>query len=252
MSEPLPPDVADALTRIAAPPEDVAHAPDGVTGELARLWEWWAARAADTALHVAEVTPPPGPSAEASLVSGITAADRAIDAGATLLVPRTDERNDHASRAIIGLLTKREASALVDQPDGMSDHVWMADVTAIRDLMAAHREKTGDHLSLLEGLETRAIAGIAGVLIGAAARSTPCLIDGTEEWAGALVADRIAHRARHWWRAASTSTDPARTAARERIDIAAGLPLELSDDLGRGAQASVALLRLTLEDQSDG
>lgn len=247
MSDPLPSPVGDALTRICAPADDVADAPEGVTGELARLWEWWAARGADAPLHVSEVTPPPGPSAEVSLVNGIAAADRAVDAGATLLVPRAGAPHDHAARAIIGLLTKREASALVDQPDGMSDHAWMDDVTAIRDLMAAHREKTGDHLSLLDGLEAGEIAGIAGVLIGAAARSTPCLVDGTEEWAGALVADRVAHRARHWWRGGATSTDPARTAARERVDIPAGLPLGLSDDLGRGAQASVALLRIALE-----
>lgn len=242
----MPAAVADALTRIASPADLVVDSPHGATGELARLWEWWAARGGDAPLQVAEVTPVSESSAEGSLVSGIAAADRAIDAGATLLVPRADARHDHAARAIIGLLTKREASALVDQPEGMSDQVWMDDVTAIRDLMSVHREQTGDHLSLLDGLDAGAIAGIAGVLIGAAARSTPCLIDGTDEWAGALVADRIAHRARHWWRGAATSTDPARTAARERVDIPGGPPLELSDDLGRGAQASVALLGLAL------
>lgn len=242
----MPAAVADALARIATPAEVATDPPDGVTGELARLWEWWATRAGEAPLQVAEVTPANESSAEASLVSGIASADRAIDAGATLLVPRADPRHDPAARAIIGLLTKREASALVDQPEGMGDQVWMSDVTTIRDLMSVHREKTGDHLSLLDGLDTSAIAGISGVLIGAAARSTPCLIDGTDEWAGALVADRIAHRARHWWRGAATSTDPARTAARERVDIAAGLPLDLSDDLGRGAQASVALLGLAL------
>ena len=82
------------------------------------------------------------------------------------------------------------------------------------------------------------------MLLGAAARRTPCLIDGTEPATAALVADRLAFRAKAWWREAATSTDPAQRAAVNRIDLTAGLPLALSDEGGHGAQATVALLRL--------
>ena len=74
-----------------------------------------------------------------------------------------------------------------------------------------------------------------------------CLPDGTDEHAAALVADRLCYRASGWWRAGATSADPARAAAADRIDLAAGLPLALTDDEGKGAAATLALLQLVVD-----
>ena len=112
----------------------------------------------------------------------------------------------------------------------------------VRDRAAAVVDLRGEPMALLAALPAPGIAYTTGVLLGAAARRTPCLVDGTDELAAALVADRLCHRARGWWRAASDSPDPGRAAAIDRVDLAAGLPLALTDDAGRGAQATLALL----------
>lgn len=245
MSAPLPDALSEAIARITSPADEPDRPPTHLTGSLGDLDVWWSQRAGE-ARPAARVilTDATGSSACDALVLGMTAADRAIDSGTTLLIPRVGARNLLTARSIIGLLTKRDASGVTHQPPGMADAEWMVACAAVRDRMAEQRSHLGDQIALLEAMGTPDIAAVAGALIGAAARRTPCLIDGTDEWAGALVADRLAHRARHWWRAATTSTDPARMAARDRIDVAPGLPLALTDEDGWGSRTVVALLDL--------
>lgn len=253
MNTNLPSAVADAISRITTPSDDPVVTPAELTGALAAMDSWWTRLAGDAPVVVDWVTTGADEAdCTSALVAGLTAAERAVDAGATLLIPRIPrtptEPPDHVvARAVIGLLTKRDASSVLGQPVGMPDAKWMAECARIRDTMAEHRALLGEHLALLDALDARAISTAAGVLIGAAARRTPCIVDGTGEWAAALVADRLAHRARHWWRAASTSSDPARIAARDRTDVTAGIPLDLDDDEGWGARASIAMLTMTHE-----
>lgn len=245
MSASIPEALSETIARITSPSDEPDRPRSHLTGSLGDLDVWWSQRAGSvrpiTRVIASEAS---GSSAADALLLGLTAADRAIDSGTTLLIPRVSARNVLAARSIIGLLTKRDASAVTHQPPGMADAEWMGACAGVRDLMAEQRSHLGDQVALLEAMGTSDIAAVAGMLIGAAARRTPCLLDGTDEWAGALVADRLAHRARHWWRAATTSTDPARMAARDRIDVAPGLPLGLTDEDGWGARTVVALLDL--------
>ena len=244
----LPVDVSALIDRIAVPDAvpPVSDLPDDITGELATLQAWWQSVSTDAPLSWAIVHSPIEPSSSAldAFRAGVDAADRAIDSGVTLLVPRIDARDDVIARTIIALLSRKEASSVLPQPVGMPDRQWMDACAAIRDRVAATSEHRGSPLELVEALNALAIAGVAGVLLAAAARRTPCLIDATDELAAALIADRLGHRAKGWWRAGSDSPDPGRTAAIERVGLPAGLPLHLTDDAGRGAQATIALLSL--------
>jgi nicotinate-nucleotide--dimethylbenzimidazole phosphoribosyltransferase len=152
------------------------------------------------------------------------------------------DRDEIAARTVIALLTRREASTVLGQPVGMPDREWMAACAAVRDRMAEVVEHRGEPLVMLAALGATSIAAVAGSLLAASARRTPCLVDGTDELAAALVADRLCYRAKGWWRAGSDSPDPGRAAAVERIDLSPGLPLGLTDDAGKGAQATLALL----------
>jgi nicotinate-nucleotide--dimethylbenzimidazole phosphoribosyltransferase len=243
MSADLPPRLAEAIGRLSPPDESAHTPPPDITGTLAELWSWWHARGDDREPHVSWLDAPTG-SATQALDAGVAAADAAVDSGATVLVPRVVDPDDVVSRAVIALLTRRESSAVLGQPEGMTDRDWMVRCAAIRDRVAAVVDDRGEPVRLLEDLAAGSLAGAAGILIGASARRTPAIVDGTAVLAAALVADRIAYRAKAWWRLGSTSPDPGRTAAAERIDLAAGLPLALTDETGRGAQATLALLAL--------
>ena len=244
----LPVDVSALIDRIAVPDAvpPVGDLPDDITGELAALQAWWQSVSTDAPLSWALVHPSnePSPTTLDAFRAGVDAADRAIDSGVTLLVPRIDARDDVIARTIIAMLSRKEASSVLPQPAGLPDRQWMDECAAIRDRVAATSEHRGSPLELLEALNAQAIAGVAGVLLAAAARRTPCLIDATDELAAALIADRLSHRAKGWWRAGSDSPDAGRTAAIERVGLPVGLPLQLTDDAGRGAQATIALLSL--------
>ncbi len=253
MNRTLPSAAADAISRITTPSDEPGATPNGLTGALAALNSWWTRLVGDAPVVVAWVTTGADEAdCTSALVAGLAAAERAVDSGATLLIPRipADYPDHTVARAIIGLLTKRDASSVLGQSVGTPDGEWMAECARIRDTMAEHQALLGEHLALLDALDARAVSSAAGVLIGAAARRTPCIVDGTDEWAAALVADRLAHRARHWWRAASTSSDPARIAARDRTDVPAGLPLDLADDEGWGARVTVEVLTMIRESRA--
>lgn len=240
------------LERIVVPEPSSAPIPSDVTGALADLLSWWRAVGGDSAPVVADIVADGALDSADAVAWGLAAADRAIDAGATLVVPRVATRDDVAARAIVALLTRKEASAVVAQPAGMSDRDWMALCARVRDAAAEAVAYRGQPVALLDRLQAPRIAAVVGILLGAAARRTPALVDGTDELAAALAADRLCFRAKGWWRAGSDSPDPGRAAAADRIDLAAGLPLGLTDDAGRGARASLAMLEQLSRPQPTG
>ena len=181
MSEDVPPGLAAVIERIAAPEASTSVLPADITGALADLATWWRTVSAGAPLTVAELAPTAPGSVADAILAGLDAADRAIDAGATLLVPRVRTRDDAAARTLIALLTRKEASAVVAQPDGMTDRAWMDASAAVRDRAANAADHRGEPVALLAAVEAPAIALVVGILLGAAARRTACLIDGTDE-----------------------------------------------------------------------
>jgi nicotinate-nucleotide--dimethylbenzimidazole phosphoribosyltransferase len=242
----LPPEIEDVAGRITLPAASAPPTPAHVTGELRTLLAWWLSVSGGAApidrVIASEVAA--GQDAAAAVLAGVEAAERAVDAGATLLVPRATTRHDTAARALVSVLTRTDPPAVTPQPEGAPDRAWMATVAAIRDDAYRLSGQRGDPLALLDGAAVPDIAFAVGVLLGGAARRTPCIVDGTDECTAALVADRISGRAKAWWMCGSQSTDPARQAVAERVDLAPGVPLALSDEAGFGAEATLALLRL--------
>ncbi len=207
-----------------------------VTGSLAELLTWWQQRG--NVLTPRRLEPAPG-----GFGSGVATVDAAVDAGATLLYFTSDTHADPVvSRAIIGLLTRKDAWQVTHQWFGMSDIQVMDQLAAIVGLMRTNRELRAQPRELAHLDSTGAIAFYVGALLEAAARKTPVILGSTQELAAALIAHRLSMKASSWWRNATTSPDRAVGQAVERMGIAAGLPLDLSDDRGVGAQISVDLL----------
>ncbi len=234
------PAFADAVERIEPCPGGIAD--DGAPGSdsVQALARWWQ-RVGSGPRRIPAWIQVSGDGA----VAGVAAAERAVDAGANLLIPRPDRAtSDLEARAVIAVLTHRDAAAVVDQVPGMTDAEWMRDATVVRDRIAALIPLRGEPRDLVHACQDPAIADLVGVLIGAASRRTPCLVDGLRVMAAAVVADRLSPAACGWWRAASTSADPAWLAAVDRIELDPGLPLSISADDGSAARATLVLLDL--------
>jgi nicotinate-nucleotide--dimethylbenzimidazole phosphoribosyltransferase len=178
--------------------------------------------------------------AEQALLIGRRCADRAIDAGADLLIAGDmGIGNTTPAAAIIGLLTRSDAAQVTGRGTGIDDATWMRKCTAVREAMRRARPVMGNHTALLACIAGADIAAMVGYLLRGAERGVPTILDGTVVTAAALVVDRQHHRARKWWLAGHQSTEPAHQQALEFLDL---IPVvDLSMRLGEGTGALMAL-----------
>ena len=198
----------------------------------------------DDALTVAE--------AERAFALGRRLADEEIDAGADLLIPGAlGVGADTAAAVVVAALRDHEPIDVVDRGDGTDDARWMLRTAAIRDALRRARPFAGDARSVLRVAGGADLAAIAGVLVQAALRRTPVIIDGPAACAAALAAERIAPGARAWWRVGGDCPDPAARHAVEALSLAPLLDLKIRADDGTGAFAAAALIAAAVEAAAD-
>jgi hypothetical protein len=210
--------------------------PERASGSLAELLNWWWERGSD--LRPKQIAIAPG-----GFDSGVSSVDSAVDSGFTLLTFHSDTVVDQVViRAIIGLLTRKDAWQVTHQGPGMSDEHVMKQLADTVDLMRTNRDKRSKSRELAQLESTGTIDFMVGALLAASARKTPVILGTTCELASALIAHRLSMKASSWWRNGTTSPDRAVGQAVDRMGIASGLPLDLSDDQGVGAEINVKLL----------
>ena len=199
--------------------------PHAMTGDLARLRDWWAERRGDRERSIAWILDP------ADENEARRAVDRAIDSGATLIALHIDG-DDSASRAAIAFVANVPATDVVEQRPGTTDHAWMEAVAEVRDLLEPFRgvppEDDGVdsavHALPAPGVPTpRAPAPKAhaaqAAITSAAQRETAIIFDGLAAHAGAALVSTADSRAREWMLPATSSTDPAIREAQTLLDI---------------------------------
>ena len=210
--------------------------PTQATGALERLCSWWLERGSELRPHQIELM-------SGGYEAGVSHVDSAVDAGATLLTFTSDTLVESVTtRAIIGLLTRKDAWQVTHQGTGLSDQQVMEQVAATVNLMRAHREKRAEPRELADLDSTGSVDFLVGAFLCASARKTPVILGSTCELAAALIAHRLSMKASAWWCNGATSPDRAVGQAVERMGIEPGLPLNLSDDHGVGARISVEIL----------
>jgi nicotinate-nucleotide--dimethylbenzimidazole phosphoribosyltransferase len=180
--------------------------------------------------------------ARAALLAGAALVDEEADAGTDLLaVALPDPGLAVPAATLVGLLTRSDASMVT--ATGQDDAAWMAACAAARDAMRRGRPLLADQVALLAAVGGADLAVAAGVLLGAAARRTPVVLDGPVTAAAALVAGRLSFRAPDWWLAGHLSPDPAHRLALVRLSMEPVLDLGLRGDDGTGALLAVPVLR---------
>lgn len=177
---------------------------------------------------------------EAAWQAGIDLANEEVDSGADLLIAGDmGIGNTTCSAGLTGLMTGLEPADVVGRGTGVDDVTLMRKTAAVRDAMSRGREHKGDPIALMAAVGGPDLAAMAGFLLGASARATPVLLDGSIIGAAALVAARTSRRATQWWLAGHRSTEPAHTAALERLELEPVLDLGMR--LGEGSGALTAL-----------
>jgi NaMN:DMB phosphoribosyltransferase len=181
---------------------------------------------------------------ETALRYGWRLAGAAVDSGTDLLVLAAGgPGQDTAAVAVISATTGAEAPALlprVRQAGGrFDDNAWMVRCAAVRDALHRTRDTARQPKELLAALGGADLAIAAGVVLGAAARRTPVLIDGPVGVAAALVARDLAIESRLWLVLADHGGHPAVVSAADVLGVTPVSELKLG--LGEGAAALAVL-----------
>jgi nicotinate-nucleotide--dimethylbenzimidazole phosphoribosyltransferase len=189
---------------------------------------------------------------DAALAVGGRLADEEIDAGADLLVTGAlGVGADTAGAVVVAALRDLEPIDVVDRGDGSDDERWMLRTAAIRDASRRARPFAADARSALRVAGGADVTALAGLLVQAARRRTPVIVDGVAGCAAALAADRLAPGARAWWLVGTASADPAAGQATNALGLDPLVDLRTRADDGSGALAAASLVIAAVETAVD-
>lgn len=189
--------------------------------------------------------------ATAAVEAGIALASALVSEGIDLLaLGDMGIGNTTAASALTAAFTGIAVEEVTGRGTGVDDLGWTRKVDAIRRALAANRPSPGDPLGVLAALGGFEIAGLAGVVLGAAARRVPVVVDGFITAAAALVAVRLAPAAAGYLIASHRSVEVGHRALLAALGTRPLVDLDLRLGEGTGAalalpivSASVAILR---------
>ncbi len=147
--------------------------------------------------------------------------------------------NSTSAAALIAALCGADAEDVTGRGTGIDAERWRHKVQVVNDALKLLQPDPHDPLAVLAALGGFEIAGLVGLALGAAARRIPVLIDGLVPGAAALVAARLAPRARAFMLAAHRSVEPGHAVTLRALALEPLLSLELR--LGEASGAALAL-----------
>lgn len=180
--------------------------------------------------------------AQQAIEVGITCANEAIDSGVDLLA--TGEMgiaNTTAASAVVAAITGRPVAEVTGRGTGIDDAGLTRKIAVIEQALALHRPNSNDGLDVLAKVGGLEIGGLAGVILGAAARRVPVVIDGFIAGAAALIAATIAPAVINYLIAGHRSVERGHTAVFDRLDLKPLLDLDMRLGEGTGAVLAMSL-----------
>jgi nicotinate-nucleotide--dimethylbenzimidazole phosphoribosyltransferase len=181
--------------------------------------------------------------AEAALCTGIAWAERLHADGISVIgLGEMGIGNTTAASALTAALTETSVEEVTGFGTGISDSVRAHKVAVIRAALELHRPDPKDPLGVLAAMGGFEIAGLAGVVLGAAARRMAVVLDGFIASAAALVAARMAPHASGYLIASHRSVESGHRCVLRALDTLPLLDLELRLGEGTGGALAMTLL----------
>ncbi|WP_433539310.1 nicotinate-nucleotide--dimethylbenzimidazole phosphoribosyltransferase [Micromonospora sp. CA-249363] len=176
----------------------------------------------------------------AAVLTGIRVADELIDAGAgILLTGDMGIGNTTPAAALIAAFTGVDPLDCTGRGTGVDDETYAHKVAVVRAALARHTPDPADPLGVLAAVGGLEHAALAGLILGAAARRTPVLLDGVIAVSAALAAAAFAPDAVAAMVAGHRSAEPGATVALRHLGLDPLVDLGLR--LGEGTGALLAL-----------
>jgi nicotinate-nucleotide--dimethylbenzimidazole phosphoribosyltransferase len=172
------------------------------------------------------------------LLAGAAVADRLVDEGHDcLLTGDMGIANTTPSAALIAAFTGADPAEVTGRGTGVDDATLERKVAVVAGALR-DRPVTGDPVQTLASLGGFEHAGLAGLVLGAAARRVPVVLDGVIAGAAALVAAALAPQAVDYCFAGHRSVEPGHAVALAQLVLRPLVDLDLR--LGEGTGAVLA------------
>ena len=150
--------------------------------------------------------------------------------------------NTTPSSAIIAAFSKCSAAEVTSRGTGITDEAMQRKIAVIEKALALHKPNPHDPLDVLAKVGGLEIAGICGLIIGAAAEHIPVVVDGFISTAGAVVACELNHFISEYLYAGHLSVEKGHRIMLDRLDLQPLLDLGLRLGEGTGAALGIWLV----------
>lgn len=188
-----------------------------------------------------------------ALETGIAMAGELIDADQTgegvqlLATGEMGIGNTTASSAIVAALLKVPASEVTGRGTGLDSQAVSHKAQVIDRAIAINRPDPEDPLDVLAKVGGLEIGALAGIILGAAARRTPVVIDGFISTTAALLAAKIAPGSLNFMIASHVSAEMAHRKLLEYLKLKPVLELEMRLGEGTGAVLAMNIIEASLK-----
>ena len=180
--------------------------------------------------------------AQRAIEAGIEIAMREIDAGADLIgTGDMGIGNTTPSSAIVAAITKRSVAEVPGRGTGVDDAGLSRKIAMIEQALKINQPNMNDGLDVLSKVGGFEIGGLAGVMIGAASRRVPVVIDGFISGAAALIAYTIAPSVHPYLIAAHRSVEIGHRVMLDHLKLHPLFDLDLRLGEGTGAALGISL-----------
>ena len=147
--------------------------------------------------------------------------------------------NTTPSSAIVSAITGAPPKSVTGRGTGLDDEQFKSKVSVIDRVLELNKPDPKDPWDVLSKVGGFEIAGIAGLILGAASMGKPVLIDGFISTAGALIAQGLCPAAADYMIAAHRSVEQGHRIALEHLKKQPLLDLDMR--LGEGTGAALAM-----------
>jgi len=184
---------------------------------------------------------------------------RAVQAGIALsaLAERRGKRlvgtgemgigNTTAASAVTAVLCGKPIAEVTGKGTGLDDAALRHKIDVIEQSLRLNRPDARDPIDVVSKVGGLEIAGLAGLVLGAAARRLPVVIDGFISTAAAAVAVAIEPRAKDFLFASHQSSEPGHQALLKFVGLEPFLRLDMRLGEGTGAALAMPVLEASLK-----
>ena len=151
-----------------------------------------------------------------------------------------------AASAIVAAFSGLAVGDVTGRGTGIDDATWARKVGTIEHALQANHPDPAEPLAVLASVGGLEIAGLAGLVLGAAARRLPVVVDGFIATAAALIAVELCPLARNYLIAAHRSVEVGHRVALERLELEPLFALDLRLGEGTGAALALPIIRAAL------